>query len=225
MRHWQTTGSPTCRAAACVAAIALSFPAHAAPLTVEVVDREGAAVPDVAVYAVPDKPAPGVGTEPPHAVMDQVDFEFVPHILVVQSGTVVEFPNSDNVNHHVYSFSPAKSFELPLYKGSVYPPLVFDEPGIVTLGCNIHDNMLGYILTLDTPWFAKTDAGGRATLSMLPAGHYTVRVWTPRIGKDGLPAGQAIAMGAAGGAVLTFRFEEKLYPPHSQNGNLTWSEY
>lgn len=225
MRQWQTTSSSKYVAAAGVMALALGFACHAGPLTVDVLDRDGIPVQGVAVYAVRDHGSPAVTADPPHAIMDQVDFEFMPHILVVQSGTVVEFPNSDNVNHHVYSFSPAKSFELPLYKGSVHPPLIFDEAGIVTLGCNIHDGMLGYILVVDSPWFARTDAAGVATLKTLPEGRYRIRVWTPRIGKPGLPAGQEIDIPATGDAALTFRFEDKLYPPHRQDSNLTWSAY
>lgn len=225
MRHWQMTGSLTCRAAAGVIALAASLVSQAGTLTVEVFDRDGAPVADVAVYAVPDDGFPAVGADPPRAVMDQVDLEFVPHILVVRSDTVVEFPNSDDVNHHVYSFSPAKSFELPLYKGSVYPPLTFDEAGVVTLGCNIHDNMLGYVLVVGTPWFAKTDAAGAATLKSLPRGRYRVRIWTPRIDKALLPASQEIALAATGDTALRFRFGEELHPPHRQETNLSWSAY
>lgn len=225
MRHWQTTSSLTCRSAAVVIALAASVACHAGSLSVAVTGQDGSPVADVAVYAVPDSAAPAVDADPPHAFMDQVDFEFVPHILVAQSGTVVEFPNSDNVNHHVYSFSPAKSFELPLYKGSVYPPLIFDEAGVVTLGCNIHDNMLGYVLVVDTPWFTKTDKAGSAMLQSLPEGRYRIHAWTPRISEANLPASQAIELRANGDAALTFRFEDKLYPPHRQDSNLTWSAY
>ncbi len=73
------------------------------------------------------------------------------------------------MSHHVYSFSEAKTFELALYKGNAHPPLVFDRPGVVVLGCNIHDSMLGYILVVDTPHFASTDAAGALSLDE-PAG-------------------------------------------------------
>ena len=91
------------------------------------------------------------------AVIDQVDKEYVPYVTAVQVGTKVNFPNHDPVRHHVYSFSEAKSFELPLYKGSAHPPITFDTPGVVVLGCNIHDSMRGYIRVTDTPYAMKTN--------------------------------------------------------------------
>ena len=91
------------------------------------------------------------------------------------------FPNKDDVRHHVYSFSPAKRFELPLYAGTPAAPVVFDRPGIVAIGCNIHDWMLGYLYVAETPYLARTGADGRARLENLPAGRYVVRVWHPRM--------------------------------------------
>ncbi len=226
MRNRQTKIALAHRAAACLLALSNALNCQAATLNVAVFDRAGAPIPDVAVYAVPqDGPPPRVADPPPHAIMDQVDLEFVPHVLIVQTGTVVDFPNSDHVNHHVYSFSEAKSFELPLYKGSVYPPLTFDEPGLVTLGCNIHDNMLGYILVADTPWFAMTDASGEARLDTLPAGRYRVHAWTPRSDRRDLPAGQTVDLHGGSEAALSFRFTKELFPPHGQDGSLSWSAY
>jgi hypothetical protein len=214
------------RAAAAVAALFVTLGCDAATLAVEISDHDGAPVADVVVYVVPqDAPPPALPDPPPHAVVDQLDLEFVPHILVVRSGTVVEFPNSDRVNHHVYSFSPAKAFELPLYKGSIYPPVTFADTGIVTLGCNIHDGMLGYVFVVSTPWFAKTDGAGRARLASLPEGRYLVHVWTPRIGRRDLPAGQEIAVAAEGDAAVSFRFESPLHPPHGEQSSLQWSAY
>jgi hypothetical protein len=91
----------------------------------------------------------------------------------------VHFPNSDNIRHQVYSFSPAKKFELPLYAGSSAPPVTFDKPGVVVLGCNIHDWMIGYVYVSETPFYAKTGAAGAAVLSDMPPGEYTVRIWHP----------------------------------------------
>ena len=96
-------------------------------------------------------------------------------------GTAVIFPNSDNIRHHVYSFSPAKRFELPLYSGVPAEPVVFDKVGFVTLGCNIHDWMIAYIAVLPTPYFQVTRGDGRAVLKDLPAGQYTVQVWHPAL--------------------------------------------
>src|SRR5260221_2230684 len=124
--------------------------ARAAILVVEVRDVRGAPVPDAVVYAIPEaKKLPA----PSRAVLDQKNRTFVPHILPIQTGTAVTFPNSDNVRHQVYSFSPAKKFQLPLYSGTPAAPVVFDKAGVVTIGCNIHDQMSAYLLVVDTPFF------------------------------------------------------------------------
>ena len=96
-------------------------------------------------------------------------------------GTAVSFPNRDNIRHHVYSFSSARKFELPLYIGTPAAPIVFDKPGPVALGCNIHDRMVAYIYVVATPHFAKTVADGKARLDGLPAGAYEARVWHARL--------------------------------------------
>ena len=113
------------------------------------------------------------------AIMDQVQKQFQPSVLAVHTSTKVTFPNSDNIRHHVYSFSPAKRFELRLYEGTPTEPITFDKPGVVVLGCNIHDWMVGYIYVTDDPWFAVSDASGAVNLQ-LPAGHYNVTVWHPK---------------------------------------------
>ncbi|MGY8809863.1 MAG: methylamine utilization protein [Pseudomonadales bacterium] len=112
-------------------------------------------------------------------VMDQVDIQFVPRVLVAPVGTLVDFPNSDDVRHHVYSFSSAKPFELRLFKGSEAPPVAFDRAGVVVLGCNIHDSMIGYILVTQSPRFAVSDAQGIVSLPDLPAGNWPVSWWHP----------------------------------------------
>ncbi|UXY51468.1 methylamine utilization protein [Pseudomonas tohonis] len=113
-------------------------------------------------------------------VMDQRDKQFAPYVLAVHTGTAVSFPNSDNIRHHVYSFSPAKRFELRLYQGTPAAPVVFDKPGVVVLGCNIHDWMLGYVYITDDPFFAVSDDTGRLALD-LPPGRYTASLWHPQV--------------------------------------------
>ena len=108
----------------------------------------------------------------------------------------MQFPNQDDVKHHIYSFSPAKKFELPLYAGTPAEPVVFDRAGLVTLGCNIHDWMIGYILVVETPWFAVTTGNGRAQLRGLPAGTYQVEVWQPRLKGPFARAAQRVAVSA-----------------------------
>ena len=154
---------------------------HAAGIAVVVKDGTGAPVSDAVVIAVP---LDGIVKPLPHRqpeVVDQIDREFVPRVKVILAGTSVIFPNKDNVRHHVYSFSAAKRFELPLYAGTPAAPVVFDKPGLVVLGCNIHDWMIGYLYVSESPYFAKTGGDGRALLRDLPERAYTVRVWHPQM--------------------------------------------
>jgi plastocyanin len=208
---------------AALLALAFAAPCAAGSLRISVVDLAGKPLGHAAVYAVPSRPV-----APPHspAVMDQAHNAFVPHVLIVQTGTSVDFPNNDTVSHHVYSFSEPKPFELPLYKGNPHPPLVFDKPGVVVLGCNIHDSMLGYILVVDTPYFGSTDAAGSAVLANLPAGDYSVQVWSPRAKPKDLPAATSVALGGTEDRSLTVRFVAKLAPEHdSGDSSLTWERY
>jgi plastocyanin len=226
--------STVARSAALAAAFGGAAQCVAGTLEISVVDAQGKPLQDVAVYAsaqgaaVPAGPAskpatlgsPRRGT----AIMDQHDHEFVPHMLVVQAGTEVTFPNSDDVSHHVYSFSPTKPFELPLYKGDVYPPVTFDRAGIVVVGCNIHDNMLGYIRVVDTPHFGVTNEQGVALIDAVPDGDYAVEVWTPRMRPADLPAAQHVAV--ASGSAAEIRIAGRLAPAHSHGtSSLTWERY
>src|SRR5215212_3927241 len=156
--------------------LVLSVPLFAATLTVRVQDPRGRNLNDAVVYAVPEGRSLPLARRT--AIMDQKNRMFIPHVLAVQTGTAVRFPNNDDVRHHVYSFSPAKTFQLPLYKGTPSSPEVFDRAGVATLGCNIHDQMSAFIVVVDTPYFAKT-VNGTATLDDVDAGRYTVRVWVP----------------------------------------------
>jgi plastocyanin len=145
-----------------------------------VTDDKGKPVED-AVVSLTSTSAPASAPAPPSALMDQVDKEFVPYVLPVYVGASVSFPNRDNIRHHVYSFSSAKKFELPLYIGTPAAPVVFPKPGVVALGCNIHDWMLAYIYVVPTPYFAKTVADGQAHLEGLAPGAWEARVWHPRM--------------------------------------------
>jgi len=153
-----------------------SLAAIAASLSVQVNDQTSAALSDAIVYAVPVNGKTSLKS-PESAVIDQVSKRFVPLVSVIQTGAAVHFPNKDNIRHHVYSFSPAKTFELKLYSGVPAKPVVFDKPGVVIMGCNIHDSMVAYVLVVDTSWFAKTDATGAARIEGLSAGEYEVHVW------------------------------------------------
>lgn len=169
------------RLAVLLALLALLAPlAQAAQLRAVVYDAGGKPLRDAVVLAVPED-----GKVPPATpiveVVDQVDKEFVPYVKAVRAGSYVQFPNKDNIRHHVYSFSPTKRFELPLYIGTPAEPVMFDKPGLVRLGCNIHDWMIGYIYIAETPYYGKTRANGHVELEGLPAGVYLVRVWHPRM--------------------------------------------
>lgn len=109
----------------------------------------------------------------------QKDMNFVPALLAVQVGTTVEFPNEDDTYHNIFSYSPAKRFDLGRYRPEErpFPAQLFDKAGLVTLRCDIHDHMRGLILVLDTPHFATTDASGQFRLAGLPAGNYTLKAW------------------------------------------------
>jgi plastocyanin len=112
--------------------------------------------------------------------IDQIDREFVPALRIVRPGTRVAFPNHDDTHHHVYSFSSAKTFELPLYRGAATDPVVFETAGLVTLGCNIHDWMQAHVVITDADIAAVTDATGVVSLAV-PDGIYEISVWHPRV--------------------------------------------
>ncbi len=157
----------------------LSAGAGASSINVAVQDKAGAPVADAVAFAVP------VGAKftpkSPPAKIDQVNKEFDPLVTVIPVGTPVSFPNRDDIRHHVYSFSPAKPFELKLYTGKPASPVVFDKPGVVVLGCNIHDWMVAYVVVVDTTFFGKTDASGKVKLDGLPPGEYDLKLWHYRV--------------------------------------------
>jgi plastocyanin len=172
----------------CAIALLAIRVAHAqtAEIAATVTDEHGEPVADAVVVAVPSDGnlppvAKAVGERARDGVVDQVDKEFTPRVTLILVGTALRFPNHDNVRHQVYSFSPAKRFELPLYTGVPAEPVVFDKPGVVVLGCNIHDWMVGYVYVSESPYFAKTGNDGKALLGDLPPRTYTVRVWHPRL--------------------------------------------
>ena len=151
--------------------------AEAGSIVVTVKDSQGTLVSNAVVYAKSTKPI--VSLEKKQAVIEQRDKQFVPSVTAIQVGTSVTFPNRDNVRHDVYSLSPVKEFELPLYAGIPADPVTFDKEGFVTLGCSIHDWMVAYIAVLPTPYFQVTGKNGHSVLENLPAGRYTVQIWQP----------------------------------------------
>jgi plastocyanin len=164
-----------------------------------------------------DRPAP-----PVKAVIDQVDRAFVPDLLVIPAGSTVEFPNSDSVSHQIYSFSAAKKFQLPLYHGKPYPPVRFDQVGFVTLGCNIHDSMLAYVVVTDAPYFGRTDSKGSWSVE-LPRGTYRVTVWHPRT-RESAQSGREMTIGDADRTSVTLRLAQPLQPA-PLDGRHSWDAY
>ena len=155
--------------------ILLWSPAQALELSIRVLDNQGQPLADAVVYA---QPGTAIKFDPPPAVMDQQHKSFVPHVLAVPQGTSVSFPNTDAVNHYVYSFSPAKSFQFKLFKKDLSEHrMVFDKPGLVTLGCNIHDFMLAYIFVAPSPYVGVSDAAGQIQLQIPVEGDYSLHLW------------------------------------------------
>ncbi|MFC4701948.1 methylamine utilization protein [Glaciecola siphonariae] len=151
--------------------------ASVASVQIQVVDFAGEPVSD-AIIAI-DSKSQQSAVNNTLAVMDQVDMTFQPHVLLVQKGQAVAFPNNDNIRHHVYSFSKAKTFELKLFRGLHSEQIVMEQAGIVELGCNIHDNMLGFIYVDDTNTAVKTNAQGMAVLPS--RSQMQVNIWHPAL--------------------------------------------
>lgn len=184
----------------CLPALALALAlgiGHAKAATVQVQVQDGAGKPlaGAAVF-LESREARAAAKPAAGAEIAQVGKQFDPRVLVVPVGTSVSFPNRDTVRHHVYSFSPSKTFELKLYTGTAVNPVVFDKPGIAVLGCNIHDNMTAWVVVVETPYYGSSTPDGTVLLGNVPAGNYRLRVWHP-----GLPVGapatdQALVIGA-----------------------------
>ncbi len=156
----------------------VSVQAFSADFQVKVTDPKGNPVKDAVVTLKPATPP----TEIPameKVQIEQKNREFIPKVVVIQAGGEVEFPNHDSVQHHVYSFSKPKRFDLPLYKEATPKPVQFDTPGVVTLGCNIHDWMKAYIYVTDTPFYGKSGADGILKISNVPSGSFQLVFWHP----------------------------------------------
>lgn len=170
-------------------------------IDVTVLGSDGSPVPNAVVYLDArgdEATAAPAGTL---VTMIQENQQFEPYVLPVQVGTTVAFPNHDPFRHHVYSFSPAKTFELKLYGSGESQSVLFDKPGPVALGCNIHDNMLAYVFVVASPYFAATDAKGLARLTDVTAGAREVKVWHPNQKIGAAPATAQVDVSDGGNAV------------------------
>lgn len=184
------------RACAFVATAAAASPTTAARVDVQVQAADGRPLPGAVVYV--DSPAaraaarPVAGTE-----IEQADKRFTQTVTVVPAGSQIHFPNRDKVRHHVFSFSAAKTFEIKLYTGTPSNPVLFDKPGLVVLGCNIHDSMVAWVLVVESPWYGQTNALGQARLPQVPAGSHTLQVWHPDLPTGTPPQAQPLVVGAS----------------------------
>lgn len=181
-------------------ALLLAAPAAvAAPVVVQVQAADGRPL----AGAVVTLTMPGVAPPAPRGpyAMRQQNIAFAPHVLIVPVGASVSFPNLDRVRHHVYSFSSPKKFDLKLYGREDNRSVVFDRPGAVALGCNIHDAMSGVVFVTATPYAAVTDADGRIRIDV-GAGRGTVSVWHPSIRASGNMLSQPATVAASGLATV-----------------------
>ena len=180
---------------------------HAAELALRFVNGADKPLVDAVVFAQLSGSAPRASAPKPSAIVQRARV-FEPFVTVVEKDTAISFPNEDSMAHHVYSFSPAKRFELKLYKGSAHEPVVFNVPGVIALGCNVHDWMLAYIVVVDTPFFAKTDQNGEARLTHLPAGNLDLMVWYP--GMKAPVRAQAVTLSKAESQSIEHRLDVTL---------------
>jgi plastocyanin len=195
-------------AAALLALLIPVTPPLAATLVIHVLSADGHLLPGAVVTArLLDSPARHAA--PVRAVMDQVNRAFEPDLIVIPVGSTIEFPNSDSVSHQIYSFSPAKRFQLPLYRGKPYPPVPFEQAGVVTLGCNIHDEMLAYVLVTDAPYYGRTDGSG-AWSAEVSRGQYRVQIWHPRVRDEAADLERVLTVNDTDRAELTLRLVKPL---------------
>lgn len=184
--------------------VAMAGLAQAASVQVDLTDAAGKPLADAVVFLESAEARrlvkPQAGVE-----MAQEKRQFVPVAMVIPVGTEVLFPNRDTVRHHVYSFSPAKKFELKLYTGTPSKPVLFDQAGVVVLGCNIHDQMAGWILVVETPYYASSPATGKAQIDNVPAGTYKLRAWHNRLPVGAPALEQALTVPATGTASTSVR--------------------
>jgi plastocyanin len=189
------------------AGLSLAAPLGAASVSVRVIDGSGRPVRDAVVTLYP-----AAGVRAPrasgHYVVSQKNIQFHPFLTIIPVGADVSFPNFDSTKHHVYSFSPAKRFELKLFAKDQSRTVRFDKPGVIALGCNIHDQMSAFIVATDSVWTARTNAQGMAVFDDAPGGGGRVTVWHPYLRAPGGAVQQAL-----GPAQRSLAFAVRLRPP------------
>ena len=191
-------------------------------VTLTVTGPDGRPVPGVALY-LPDVRTPGTY---PRAVVDQRGEVFVPTVSIVTTGDEVQFTNSDPTSHHVYSFSRPNTFALPLYKGDARLATHFMNPGVVVLGCNIHDSMLGYVVIVESTRHGVTGSDGQVTLPDVPAGRHAVSAWAPGFDRGEPPEVGVVEVGEVKPASTSFRLAIRgAVPAPQKRGSLVGNDY
>ncbi|MCH8536186.1 MAG: methylamine utilization protein [Alkalimonas sp.] len=163
----------------CLLCSLVAWNATAGDWQFSILDQYGAPLEDAVVELLPLGQTEAATETSQQATIKQQGLNFVPFVSAVQVGTLIDFPNLDRTRHHVYSFSAAKMFEIQLYHDQPEAPIEFDTPGIVALGCNIHDYMEAYIFISESHLFAVTDEQGQAHFHALPKGDYQLTIWHP----------------------------------------------
>ena len=176
---------------------ALALPAHATSLDVQVQDGAGKPLAGAAVFL--ESREAKLAARPVNTIeIVQSARQFLQWVTLVPVGSAVNFPNRDTVRHHLYSFSPIKKFEIKLYVGTPAAPVVFDQPGIAALGCNIHDNMATWVVVVETPYYGLSGADGKLNLAHLPPGSYRLRTWHPGMAPGAAALDQPVLIAASG---------------------------
>lgn len=201
-------GWPVIRAGVLLAGM-LSGTIQGAQLTVTVESANGEPVEHAAVSLkavegdVPER-------RPPRVVIDQQGMQFRPWVTALPQGGSVEFGNNDDITHHVYSFSSAGRFSFRLQSGETRSPMVMDQPGVIILGCNIHDWMVGYIHVADARHAATTDADGTVVFDELPAASWEIGMWHPGLEEDQLPENRRMELAADEAGRITLQLSSPL---------------
>ncbi len=197
-----------------LAVLLLTLPglaSQAASVAIQALGSDGKPLTDTVVF-LESSEARAAAKPLANAEVAQAERRFVPRVTVVTAGSELRFPNRDKVRHHVYSFSPTKNFELKLYAGLPANPVLFDKPGIAVLGCNIHDNMVAWVVVVETPHYGQADAKGLVQLDKVPPGNYRLRSWHPGL-LPGAPALDEPLVVAAAGTQATVKLPLALAAP------------
>ena len=194
-------------------------PVHAAMLEIEITSSSGQPAQNAVIALAPAGGPLLASRLPAEAVIDQRKETFLPLVTIIRKGGRVVFTNNDRTMHHVYSFSPIKQFEFEMDEGHRSDPVVFDNPGVASIGCNIHDHMIAYVYVTDAPWATLTDAKGHAEITDLAAGNYRVQVWHPQLLSGRAPAATSLAVSGTTKFALALPLQGVLPSRHMHMGS------